>query len=161
MKSLIIAATIFAAAAPALAQNVTITIGEPNFYGRLDTGGYSQPRVYFNEPVIVERQARYGQPVYLRVPEGHRKHWSKNCRKYNACNQQVFFVQDSWYNNTYAPRYREQHGRADKRAAYRDERRDDRRDDRRDHRGDDRGHGKGHDKHDKQDKGHGKGHDKH
>ncbi|WP_426173790.1 hypothetical protein [Massilia sp. TWR1-2-2] len=165
MKSLIIAATIFAAAAPALAQtNVSITIGQPGFYGRIDTGGYSQPQVYFNQPVIIERQTRYvGQPVYLRVPEGHRKHWSKNCRKYNACGQQVFFVQDSWYNNTYAPRYREQHGHPDMRAAYRDERRDERRDDRRDDRDDDRDHGKGHDKHDKQDKHdkHGKGHDKH
>lgn len=161
MKSLIIAATIFAAAAPALAQtNVSITIGQPGFYGRIDTGGYSQPQVYFDQPVIIERQTRYvGQPVYLRVPEGHRKHWNKHCRAYNACGQQVYFVQDGWYNNTYAPRYREQHGHPDMRAAYRDERRDDRRDDR----DDDRDHGKGHDKHDKQDKHdkHGKGHDKH
>ncbi len=163
MKALIIAATIFAAAAPAMAQtNVSISIGQPGFYGRIDTGGYSQPQVYFNQPVIVERNVRYvGQPVYLRVPEGHRKHWDKNCRKYNACGQQVFFVQDGWYNNTYAPRYRENHGRGDARAAYRDERRDDGRGD---DRGDDRGHGKGHDKHDKHDKhdnGHGNGHGKH
>lgn len=163
MKTLIIAATIFAAAAavtaPAMAQ-VNITIGMPGFYGPIDTSGYSQPQVYFNQPVIVDRSVRYvGQPVYLRVPEGHRKHWDKNCRKYNACGQQVFFVQDGWYNNTYAPRYRENHGRGDARAAYRDERRgDDRRDERRDDHGDDRGHGRGHDKHDN---GHGNGHGKH
>ena len=158
MKSLIIAAAIFAAAAPALAQtNVSISIGQPGFYGRIDTGGYSQPQVYFNEPVIIERHSRYvGQPVYLRVPEGHRKHWAKNCRKYSACGQQVFFVQDGWYSNTYAPRYREQHRHVDTRAAYRDERREDRRDERREDRHDDK-----HDKHDKHDNGKGKGHDKH
>jgi hypothetical protein len=157
MKTLIIAAAMFAAAAPALAQtNVSISVGQPGFYGRIDTGGYSQPQVYINQPVIVERNVRYvGQPVYLRVPEGHRKHWSKHCRAYNACGQQVFFVQDGWYNNTYAPRYRDQHRRVDVREAYRDERRDDHRGD---HRGDDRGHGKGHDKHDN---GHGNGHGKH
>jgi hypothetical protein len=162
MKSLIIAATIFAAAAPAMAQtNVSISIGQPGFYGRIDTGGYSQPQVYFNQPVVIERQSRYvGQPVYLRVPEGHRKHWAKNCRKYNACGQQVFFVQDSWYNNTYAPRYRDQHRGNDVRAAYRDERREDRRDERRDERrDDDRGHGNKHGN--GHGNGHGKGHDKH
>ncbi|MNN39992.1 hypothetical protein D3C81_1540490 [compost metagenome] len=50
------------------------------------------------------------RPIYLRVPPGHAKHWSKHCRKYNACNQEVYFVQDSWYNNQYVPRYRQQHG---------------------------------------------------
>ena len=79
--------------------------------------------MYTRQPVIVERQVRYvGQPVYLRVPEGHRKHWDKHCREYNACGQQVFFVQDGWYNNTYAPRYRDRPTRStafDKHAATR------------------------------------------
>ena len=167
MKTLLIAATIFAAAAPAMAQtNVSINIGQPGFFGRIDLGGYAPPPVYYTQPVIVERQVRYvGQPVYLRVPEGHRKHWDKNCRKYNACGQQVFFVQDGWYNNTYAPRYREQHRPVAVRQSYYgdDNRRDERRDDRGDGRDDDRGHGNGHGKgHDKDHgKGHGKGHDKH
>jgi hypothetical protein len=149
MKSLIIAATIFAAAAPALAQsNVSITVGQPNFYGRIDLGGgYAPPPVYYTQPVIVERQVRYvGQPVYLRVPEGHRKHWNKHCYRYGACGQQVYFVQDGWYSNTYAPRYREQH-------YYRGHDRDRGHD-----RGDDRGHGGGHDRGD--DRGHGRGDDR-
>lgn len=142
MKTLIIAAAMFAAAVPAMAQtSISINIGQPGFYGRIDLGADAPPPVYYTQPVIVERQVRYvGQPVYLRVPEGHRKHWNKHCRRYNACGQQVFFVQDGWYNNTYAPRYRDGH--------------------RHDHRGDDRGRIDGDDDRGK-DKGHGKGHDKH
>jgi len=155
MKSLMIASIIFAAAAvatPAMAQtSVSISVGQPNFYGRIDLGGYAPPPVYLAQPVIIERQVRYvDQPIYLRVPEGHRKHWRKHCRAYNACGQQVFFVQDGWYNNTYAPRYREQHSREQYRQV-----------DGRDvdyGRDDKHGHGKGHDKDKDKDKG--KGHDK-
>ena len=121
--------------------------------------------MYYTQPVIVERQVRYvGQPVYLRVPEGHRKHWNKHCRAYNACGQQVFFVQDGWYSNTYAPRYREQHYHQQRpvvvREVYRDDRRgrDDDRGHGRDHdRDDDRG-GHGHDRDDDRGNGHGNGH---
>jgi hypothetical protein len=164
MKKLIIAATLAAAAAvPAMAQTaVSISVGQPNFFGRIDlNGGASPPPVVYAQPVIVEQTRYVAQPVYLRVPEGHRKHWNKHCREYNACGQKVFFVQDSWYQNTYAPHYREQHYREARpvvvRAVIREDRRDyDRRDDRRDHdRDDDRGHGNGHGN------GHGKGHDKH
>ncbi|MBC7456487.1 MAG: hypothetical protein H7335_22840 [Massilia sp.] len=161
MKSLMIATIIFAAAgaaAPAMAQtSVSISVGQPNFYGRIDLGGYAPPPVYVAQPVIIERQVRYvDPPIYLRVPEGHRKHWRKHCRAYNACGQQVFFVQDGWYNNTYAPRYREQHSREQYRQV--DSREFDRgRDEGRD-RDDKRGHGNGHDKDKDKDKG--KGHDK-
>jgi hypothetical protein len=47
------------------------------------------------------------EPVYLRVPPGHRKHWSKFCGRYDACGRPVLFVRDEWYTNTYVPRYRE------------------------------------------------------
>jgi hypothetical protein len=50
------------------------------------------------------------EPIYLHVPPGHAKNWSKHCRKYNACDRPVYFVQDSWYNQVYVPRYRESHG---------------------------------------------------
>ena len=158
MKSLIIAATILTAAVPVLAADVgvSINVGQPGFYGRIDIGSFPQPQVIYAEPVIIERQVRYvGQPIYLRVPPGHARKWSKHCRAYNACGQQVYFVQDSWYNNVYAPRYRERH--------------DERRDFRDDESGDDHGRGRDkydrYDKHDKQDKQekrekHGKGHNK-
>jgi hypothetical protein len=49
------------------------------------------------------------EPIYLRVPPGHARHWAKHCREYNACGERVFFVQDDWYNREYVPRYQEQH----------------------------------------------------
>lgn len=164
MKKLILAASLLALSCTALtntasAQNVgvSINVGQPGFYGRLDIGDFGPPPVIYAQPVIVQRPVRYveTQPLYLRVPPGHAKHWDKHCREYNACGQRVLFVQDNWYQNTYAPRYRERHFEHG-----RDDRRDDRRDEHRDeHRGDhdDRGHGNGHDN----GNGHGKGHDKH
>ncbi len=151
MKALILCAALAAASFPALAQtNVSITVGQPGFYGRLDIGDFGPPPVYVAQPVIVERYERVrAQPVYLRVPPGHRKNWRKHCRKYGACGQPVLFVQDSWYSNVYAPRYREVHyqdryqERAPARAYYEE-------------RGHGGGHGGGHGK--GHDKGHGKGH---
>ncbi|WP_298413387.1 hypothetical protein [Janthinobacterium sp.] len=110
MKTLILAAVLLSAATAAVAQ-VSVTVGQPGFYGRIDIGDYPAPQLIYPQPVIVQRpQYSSARPIYLRVPPGHAKHWSKHCRKYNACNQEVYFVQDSWYNNQYAPRYRQQHG---------------------------------------------------
>ena len=115
MKNLFIAAGLLLAATTAVttaSAAVTVRIGQPGFYGRIDVGDYPAPQLIYAQPVIVER-ARYVQarPIYLRVPPGHARNWSKHCRRYNACNQEVYFVQDSWYNNQYAPRYRQQHAR--------------------------------------------------
>jgi hypothetical protein len=159
MKKLILAASLLALSCTALTHTasaqyvgVSINVGQPGFYGRLDIGDFGPPPVIYAQPVIVQRPVRYveTQPLYLRVPPGHAKNWSKHCREYNACGQRVLFVQDNWYQNTYAPRYRERHGEHGH-----DDRRDDHRDDRGDH--DDRGHGNGHGN----GNGHGKGHDKH
>jgi len=122
---------------PALAADVgvSVSIGQPGFYGRIDIGGYPQPQVIYGQPVIIERVPYDRPPIYLRVPPGHAKHWSKNCHKYNACGERVYFVKDDWYSREYAPRYQEQHR--------------DRRDDHRDKRGDDR---RGKQKQDRQDK---------
>ena len=146
MKTLFLAAALAAAATvslPAAAQvGVSINVGQPGFYGRIDLGNFAPPPVVYAQPIIIERNVQYvGQPVYLRVPPGHQKKWSKHCHQYNACGQRVYFVRDDWYNNTYAPRYQQEHRGGDY--------------DRRDDRDDDRGHGKGHGK------GHDKGHGKH
>lgn len=143
MKKILIAASLLAVSAAANAQNVSISVGQPGFYGRIDIGNMAPPPVIYTEPVIIQRPVRIVEaPLYLRVPPGHEKKWAKHCAAYNACGRQVYFVRDEWYRNEYAPRYRE--GRYDERH---DRGRD--RDD--DH---DRGHGHGHGK------GHGKGHDK-
>ena len=151
MKALILCAALASASFSALAQtNVSISVGQPGFYGRLDIGDFGPPPVYVAQPVIVERYERVrAEPVYLRVPPGHRKNWSKHCRKYRACGQPVLFVQDRWYSDVYAPRYREVHYRErhEDRGHGRDRR------DRHEDRGDGHGNGKGHGK------GHGRGHD--
>lgn len=115
MKATILAASLLALSCSAFAADVgvSISVGQPGFYGRLDIGDYyPPPQVIYREPVIVERPVRYVEtaPIYLRVPPGHARHWSKHCRAYHACNQRVYFVQDGWYNTQYVPRYREHHG---------------------------------------------------
>jgi hypothetical protein len=113
MKRFIFAAAVVVAAAPALAADVgvSVNIGEPGFYGRLDIGNFPQPQVIYPQPVVIQPVpvGVVAEPLYLRVPPGHRKNWAKHCRKYNACGQPVYFVQDRWYNNEYVPRYREYH----------------------------------------------------
>src|SRR4051812_43620398 len=113
MKPIIFMVALIGMTSAAMATDVgvSINIGQPNFYGRINIGDFPQPRVIYAEPVIVQRPVRYveQQPIYLRVPPGHAKHWSKHCRAYNACGQQVYFVQDDWYQNEYAPVYRERH----------------------------------------------------
>lgn len=131
MKKLIAAFALTAAAfaGPALADvGVSIRVGEPGFYGRLDIGGY-QPRVIYHEPVRVERYYRNQAPIYVRVPPGHQKNWRRHCGRYEACGRPVYFVRDEWYRDVYAPRYRQQHWHDARN--HRDGRRDDRRDDRR------------------------------
>ena len=138
MKHFLIAAAVVAAAAatPAIADDVgvSVSIGQPGFYGRLDIGGFPQPQVIYSQPRVIERVDVSRPPVYLRVPPGHSKNWSKHCRQYNACGERVYFVRNDWYNREYVPRHRErQRGHQDNR---RDERRDDHRgNDRSDHRG--------------------------
>ena len=144
MKRLLFIAALTVFAAPSFAADVgvSVSIGQPGFYGQIDIGNFPQPRVIYAQPVIVEHEVITSAPIYLRVPPGHRKHWSKHCGEYNACGRQVYFVSDTWYTNDYAPRYRHEHGG--------DHDDHDRHDD--DHGHDHGDHDNGH--------GHGKGHDK-
>jgi len=156
MKIKVFAASLLALlSASAFASDVamSISVGQPGFYGRLDIGGYPPPAVVYSQPVIVERPSYYVEPapIYLRVPPGHMKHWSKHCREYGACGQRVLFVQDGWYSNQYVPRYREMHRERE----WREEGRREYRDEDRGH-----GHGRGHDD-DDDDRGHGHGHGHH
>lgn len=115
MKPIVLALTAFAALClPQLASaevGVSINIGQPGFYGRLDIGNYPQPQLIFDAPVIIRRAQTVGSPVYLHVPPGHAKNWGKHCGRYNACSRPVYFVDDSWYENTYVPAYKSKHGK--------------------------------------------------
>lgn len=152
MKTLITAAFLIAAASGAHAQTVDIQLGGSGYYGRIDLGNLGAPPLIYQQPVWIDRTVRYDAgPTYMRVPPGHAKNWRKHCARYNACGRPVYFVQDSWYNNTYAPEYRRMKGGKVKHDSHRNDHRDDRSYDK-------------HDKHDKHGKGngngkgHGKGH---
>lgn len=128
---------------------VSINISEPGFYGRIDLGRAPAPVLIYPQPIIIEQRpvTVVRQPIYLRVAPGHERNWNKHCRRYNACGQPVYFVQDNWYREVYAPRV---YGPSERRMERRDDRRYDRRDDHRDDR-----HGNGHRGDDKFKKGHG------
>ncbi len=116
MKRFLLTAIIILAATPVLAADVgvSISIGQPGFYGRIDIGNnYPQPLLIYREPIAIQRVPVGAQPIYLHVPPGHAKNWSKHCRKYNACGQSVYFVQDNWYNDVYVQHYKE-HGKKGK-----------------------------------------------
>lgn len=127
MKRLLIASLLAVVSTSAAAADVgvSVSIGQPGFYGQIDINNYPQPQLIYRQPVMVHRVPVSRQPVYLHVPPGHAKNWRKHCREYNACGERVYFVRDSWYNQEYVPRYQEKHR--------------DRRDDRHSESGGDRG----------------------
>ncbi len=147
-KRFLIAGFLLASTSATFAADVgvSISIGQPGFYGQIDIGDYPypQPRLIYREPIIVHRHVdiMYG-PIYLRVPPGHYKNWRRYCGRYNACGRQVYFVQDRWYHHEFSPQYRQRH-RNDYYNDY-----DDRGgwDDRDRGRGDKGRHGNGHGKH--------------
>ncbi|MCE5263346.1 MAG: hypothetical protein LLG97_07410 [Deltaproteobacteria bacterium] len=132
MKEQLIALMILfgASAAQAADVGVSVSIGQPGFYGRIDIGDVPRPEIIYRDPIVIAPPHRRmgGEPIYLRVPPGHEKKWSKHCAKYNACGRPVYFVKDRWYNDVYVPRHRAggHHGEGHDRD-----------------RGDDRGHGHG------------------
>ena len=69
----------------------------PGVYGRVEIGSAPPPLLVYPEPVIIVRQPVAVQPIYLHVPPGHAKHWSKHCREYNACGLPVYFVKSAEY----------------------------------------------------------------
>ena len=65
----------------------------PGVYGRIDIGTAAPPPLIYAKPILVyPAQVIVQQPLYLHVPPGHAKKWSKHCEKYNACGQPVYFV---------------------------------------------------------------------
>ncbi|MCG2583397.1 hypothetical protein [Massilia sp. TS11] len=128
-SSIAMASLLLATAAQAqVSGQVTITAGSPDFYGRIEIGNLPRPTVIYQEPRIVRPpKVVVAEPLYLRVPPGHIKHWDKHCARYQACERRVYFVQEDWYSSVYAPAQRGE-GRPDERGPGKD-------------------HGKGHGKH--------------
>lgn len=71
----------------------------PGVYGRVEIGNAPPPPLLYAKPVVVAAQPgrQPAQPIYLHVPPGHAKRWSKHCHKYNACGQPVYFVKSEEY----------------------------------------------------------------
>jgi hypothetical protein len=98
-------ASISAFAGPHTDVGVSVNVGQPGFYGRIDVGNappppvavmYPQPVVIVPGPVAVQQR-----PIYLHVPQGHQKDWRRYCNRYAACGQPVYFVRDDYYQSHY------------------------------------------------------------
>jgi len=110
-------AIVFAVSAEAADVGVSITVGQPGFYGHIDIGGFPKPQLIYPKPVVIvpgPAGVASPPPVYVHIPPGHEKKWKKHCHKYNACDRPVYFVRDKWYNKVYVPEYQARHGRGDK-----------------------------------------------
>jgi hypothetical protein len=110
VKYFLLAAIITAVAAPAVAGDVSVSIGvsQPGFFGQISIGELPRPPVIYAQPVVIQAAPNVAaaEPIYLHVPAGHEKHWRKHCAEYRACNRPVYFVRDDWYQKEYAPRHR-------------------------------------------------------
>lgn len=84
---------------------VSLSIGQPGFYGRINIGGFSPPPVLYQQPIAINRVPMDRAPIYLHVPANHARQWKRHCHDYNACGERVLFVQKQWYNQKFAPRY--------------------------------------------------------
>jgi len=111
MKRYLAAMLVAAASTTALAADVgvSVSVGQPGFYGRIDIGNSPPPVLIYPQPVIIQRVHAAPPPIYLHVPPGHAKKWSKHCQKYDACGRPVYFVKDDWYTNVYVPHYQRAH----------------------------------------------------
>lgn len=101
------ALTVGALAAPAAFAGdvgVSISVGQPGFYGRIDVGNV-RPDVVYAQPMVIERVYAPAPPLYLRVPPAHYHAWGRHCGYYRACGRPVYFVREDWYSRTYAPVY--------------------------------------------------------
>lgn len=106
---LVLAAVTVAGSLPVCAAEVgvSVSIGQPGFYGHLDIGGYPPPQLIYRQPVLVERVPVVRPAIYLNVPPSQVRRWRRYCGAYEACGERVYFVRNSWYERVYVPRYQE------------------------------------------------------
>src|SRR5258706_4569285 len=102
MRRFLAALALAVASTAALATNVgvPVTIGDRGYRGRIDIVNFPPPQLVFPEPVIIEPVpvGVVRQPAYIYVPVTEAKECRKYCKKYKACGQPVYFVQETWYN---------------------------------------------------------------
>ena len=108
MKRSLFAIVAAVVAVPAFADvSASIGISQPGFYGQIHIGDLPRPVVIYPRPIWIARPAKvvYVEPIYVRVPPGHEKNWSKHCAQYGACGRPVYFVREDWYQTHYVPHY--------------------------------------------------------
>lgn len=98
-RGLAMALAVAASAGGVAAQTyINATVGgqiAPGVYGRVDIGN-SAPALLYPQPVVIAPPAVYvpRSLIYMYVPPGHAKNWSKHCARYSACGQPVYFVKE-------------------------------------------------------------------
>lgn len=112
MKSFVLIGILVAGPAVAAHVGVSVSVGEPGFFGQLNLGDVPQPpALIYSRPMVIHRDSAFGDvPIYLHVPPGYERHWARHCAEYHACGRPVYFVRDDWYNRVYVPRHRHDDG---------------------------------------------------
>ena len=100
----------------ALASDLDLNVilsGEvrPGVYGQVQIGNAPRPVVVYERPrvIVVDKRYEHDEPVYLHVPPGHAKNWSRHCRDYHACERRVYFVKSQEYEPVYIREHRHDH----------------------------------------------------
>ena len=109
MKRLLFAAALAATTVPALANDVgvSISIGQPSIYGRIDLGGYPQPQIIDPQPRVMFRAAMSRPPTYMHVPPALRKTGARTAVLTTPVENGSIF-QNNWYERNYVSRYQAQ-----------------------------------------------------
>jgi hypothetical protein len=100
------------ASAWAAEPTVHMSVGgeiRPGVYGQIELGNAPPPPLVYAQPVVIVRpppQAVVVAPIYMHVPPGHAKRWSRYCHRYDACGRPVYFVKSA----EYEPRRGGKHG---------------------------------------------------
>lgn len=76
---------------------VNVTAGgplRPGVYGRIEVRNAPPPPLLSSRPVVASREPGPSrlEPVYLYVPAGQVRRWSRYCDRYDACERPVYFV---------------------------------------------------------------------
>ena len=86
-----------AVAGQAGAGYVNTTAGgplRPGVYGRIEIRKVPPPPVIYDKPVVASQVLLPAsvKPIYLYVPPGQVRKWTRHCGKYQACDLPVYFV---------------------------------------------------------------------
>lgn len=96
----VVGSLLLAAAGAAEAQQpayVNVTAGgplRPGVYGRIEVRNAPPPPLLSSRPVVASSELGPPrlEPVYLYVPAGQVRRWSRYCDRYDACERPVYFV---------------------------------------------------------------------